>query len=40
MGNWAAMSSEFIERKGGGEGVRGRLKRGKLGILGHYDPIF
>ena len=40
MGNWAAMSSEFIERKGGGEGVRGRMKRGKLGILGHYDPIF
>ena len=38
MGNWAAMSSEFIE--GRGEGVRGRMKRGKLGSLGHYDPIF
>ena len=23
-----------------GEGVKERMKRGKLGSLGHYDPIF
>ena len=34
------MSSEFIEGRGGGEGVTERIKRGKLGSLGHYDLIF
>ena len=34
------MSSEFIEGRGGGEGVTERMKRGKLGSLGHYDLIF
>ena len=40
MGNWVTMSSEFIEGMGAGEGVRERMKRVKLGSLGHYDPIF
>ena len=30
----------FLRREGGGEEVRGRMKIGKLGSLGHYDPIF
>ena len=42
MGNWATIFSEFIEGEGWGWGwgVRVRVKRGKLGSLGHYDPIF
>ena len=40
IGNWKAMSSEFIEGSCGSVGVRGRMKRGKLRSLGHYDPIF
>ena len=40
MGKWTAMSSDFIEGRGAPEGVKGRLKRGKLGSLGHCDPIF
>ena len=40
MGNWATMSSEFIDGRGGDEGIRGRMEKGKLGSLGHYDPIF
>ena len=30
----------FLRGGGGGEGVRGRMKIGELGSLGHYDPIF
>ena len=41
MDNWVTIFSEFIEEEGCGcGGVRGRMKRGKLGSLGHYDPIF
>ena len=40
MGNWVTMSSEFIEGRGVGDGVSGRMKRGKLRSLGHYDLIF
>ena len=40
MGNWATIFSEFIDWGWGGGGVRGGMKRGKLGSLGHYDPIF
>ena len=37
--NWAPMSSEFTDGRGGDEGIGG-MKRGKLGSLEHYDPIF
>ena len=40
MGNWVTMSSEFIEGRGVGDAVSGRMKRGKLRSLGHYDLIF
>ena len=30
----------FLRGGGGGEGVRGRMKIGELGSLGHYDLIF
>ena len=40
MGNWATMSSEFIDGRGGDEGIRARMEKGKLGSLGHYDPVF
>ena len=40
MSNWVTMSSEFIDGRGGDEGIRRRIEKGKLGSLGHYDPVF
>ena len=33
--NWATMVPDFTEGGGGGGGQRGKIR-----ILGHYDPIF